>query len=70
MDTNIISQVDLLLKGHGNYECIYNCKFTMVTDLNRNNQSGADMSCHISVVSLILKNIFTLPGGNQYAAGK
>ena len=50
---------------------IYNREFTMVTDLVRNNQAGADVSCWNSVLSLIIKNIFKLPGEiNRYAVGK
>ena len=54
MERNFIFQVDLLLKGHGNYACIYDIEFTMMTDLNRNNQAVVDFSCQNSVLSLII----------------
>ena len=71
MDRYIILQVDVLLKGHGNYNRIYDHEFIMVNGLNRNNQARMDVSCPNSALSLIVKNMCTLPGEtNRYIAGK
>ena len=56
IDRNIILQMGLLLKGHGNYDHMYGCAFTVVTDFNRNDQAGAGLSFSNSVLSLITKN--------------
>jgi len=70
LDRNIISQVDLLLKGHGNYDRIFDREFNMVTDLNQD-RANADVSSQNSMLSLVIKDYFTtFDEINRYVSGK
>ena len=69
-DRNVISQVDLLLKGHGNYERIFDRKFNMVIDLNQD-WATAGVSSQNSMLSLVIKDYFTsVDETNRYVSDK
>ena len=72
---HIISQLDLLVKGHGNYDRIYDREFTMVTarstvPIDANVSSGSSSSSS-RVLSLTVKDIFSsVTDTMRYISGK
>ena len=70
LDRNVISQVDLLLKGHGNYNRIFDREFNMITDLNQD-RATSDVSSQNAMLSLVIKDYFTsVNEKNWYVSGK
>ena len=65
LDMNVISQVSLLLKGHGNYHRICDREFMMVTNLNQNQASG-DVLSRSSILPQLLKIICVTQRINWY----